>query len=137
MESREGINRRLIIWIEPVSYGQRRQRARRIEGDRFIYVERRNRPPPPGALRRRKRRSVAGSYIGSAINTARRSPEDRDRKRRIHGGVASARFIGGSCFLFPFSLFFSLPRASARHSLRGKPPAEMRRAATREWNIIA
>jgi len=53
------------------------------------------------------------------------------RRRRV--GEIYRRVL----FFISFSLFFSLPRASARHSLRGKPPAEMRRAATREWNIIA
>lgn len=95
------------------------------ERPRFIYAGR--------------RRNAADSFVGSdsilatAINAAG-TGNIHDVVRR---GVASARFIGESRSFFP-SLYSSLSLLSLfRRSLRGKPPAEMRRAATREWNIIA
>lgn len=76
------------------------------------------------------------------------------RARRIGTGNAAARrdLSAVSCnsfFLLSSSPIYFLPlpsplflaslfsSARARYSVRGKSPAEMRRAATREWNIIA
>lgn len=95
-----------------------------------------------GNPRRRQPRVFARRRIGSAIN-APRSREDRDRKRRIHTAASRRRDLSAArlvFFLFPppsTPFLLSSARSPACRSLRGKPPAEMRRAATREWNIIA
>lgn len=114
----------------------------RNERSRFIHVDRRN------AAGCRRRGSIPSSEAANPMLYWQRDKchargGSRGTGNGAHprrGGVASARFIGAGLLFCPFFYSSSLPRARARasrRSLRGKPPAEMRRAATREWNIIA
>lgn len=76
--------------------------------------------------------------LAAAINAAR-SLEDRDRKRRIYTAASRRRDLSVHLFfyfLLPLLSSLSLSIFLSR-ALRGKPPAETRRAAIREWNIIA
>lgn len=65
------------------------------------------------------------------IGTGNGASTAASRRRDLSASLVFFFFISSS----PFS--FSLPRASATRFAESKAPAEMRRVATREWNIIA
>jgi len=112
--------------------GSNRSTATTNRTSRFIYVGRKE---TSGRLPS----SEARWYIGSAINAARAlqrgSGQETAHPRRRRVGEIYRRVLFFFISSSPFS--FSLPRASAARFAESKAPAEMRRAATREWNIIA